>query len=83
MKARAYISWGRWVADCPNQACTNAMQIEIGQSEFHCWIPNGIGVCGTRATIEWPGNPDEIEDRVMGEIPVNQNWKPEEKEDEL
>lgn len=73
MKAVAYLNWGRWVADCPNPACTNAMQVEPGQAQFECTRPAG---CGTTAPLAWPDDPAAVEAEVA-DLPESQrHWKP-------
>lgn len=76
MNAVAYMSWGQWVADCPNPACTNAMGLTRRQTEFRCQNQSGIGVCGTAADVEWPDDPDAVEAAVTGRAPARQSWKP-------
>lgn len=77
----AFMSWGRWVADCPNAACTNAMALERGQSLFRCHVPSGMGTCGAVAGIDWPAYADEVEQRMASRPPAEQSWKPEPKEE--
>lgn len=74
--AVAFMSWGVWVANCPNPDCTNAMGLEPGQARFACWVPSGVGVCGTTADVEWPADVPAIDLEVQGEAPQNQNWEP-------
>lgn len=73
----AFMSWGRWVADCPNPACANAMGLERGQTVFRCHIPSGIGVCGTVADVQWPTEPDadDVEQVMADRPPASQSWK--------
>ena len=76
MGAVAYMSWGRWVADCPNPGCTNAMGLDRGQTEFRCGTANSVGTCGTVAPIGWPTNADAVEQALAGRPPASQSWKP-------
>jgi hypothetical protein len=80
--AVARFDWGRWVADCPNPACTNAMQLDLGQAEFACRFlidekRRAYGGCGTTAPIDWPDDPAAIEAGLAGLPEGAQNWKPE------
>lgn len=69
-KARAYVNYGRWIADCPVE-CGSALALKPGQSTFHCVE------CQSISTVEWPKNPDAIWEALQ-ERPVrrNQNWFP-------
>jgi hypothetical protein len=75
--AVAFMSWGVWVANCPNYpACTNAMALEPGQTRFNCWVPSGVGVCGTTADVVWPSDVASIESDLDGVPPQDQDWSP-------
>jgi hypothetical protein len=80
--AVARLDWGRWVADCPNPQCTNAMGLEIGQATFRCEFPAGpptaprIDGCRTVVPLDWPADPQAIEDEVAGLPESEQNWRP-------
>jgi ssDNA-binding Zn-finger/Zn-ribbon topoisomerase 1 len=76
MSAIAYLNWGRWVADCSN--CGSAMELQIGQSTFRCWVPSGIGVCNFTTDLVWPEDPAAIHAGVAGNDPKDQDWTPEE-----
>jgi len=69
-QARAYINFGRVIADCPVD-CGSAIQLQAGQSTFHC--PE----CGYITTVEWPDNIDEIWE-ALNKRPAkrNRNWFP-------
>lgn len=69
-KARAYVNFGRWIADCPMN-CGSAMQLSSGQGMFHC------SECTFMTEVEWPSNPDEIWQALL-ERPAkkNRNWFP-------
>lgn len=69
-QARAYVNFGRWIADCPMD-CGSAMQLTNAQGVYHCVE------CGHMATIEWPDNVGEIWD-ALDERPAkrNRNWFP-------
>lgn len=68
--ARAYINYGRWVADCPAN-CGSAMCLKNSDTIFQC--PE----CHMISKVEWPDNPDEIWD-VLSERPAPRyrNWFP-------
>lgn len=68
--ARAYVNFGRWIADCPID-CGSAKQLQPGEAMFHCVE------CGHVANIEWPANADAIWD-ALNERPAkrNRNWFP-------
>lgn len=76
MIARAYMNWGRWVADCPRPGCTYAFRLEPGQQTYTCRTARGEG-CGAEAPIEWPPDADQIE-QVLQRRPLEQtrNWLP-------
>lgn len=70
MRARAYVNWGRWVADCPIQ-CGGALSLQPAQGTFHC--PE----CKTLSDVEWPANPDEIWEVLSARpVPKFRNWFP-------
>lgn len=69
-QARAYVNFGRWVADCPLD-CGSAMQLQPGQGSYHCVE------CGHLATIEWPDNADDIWAALdERNAKRNRNWFP-------
>jgi hypothetical protein len=81
--ATARLDWGRFVADCPNPACANAMGVEPGQELFRCEFPAGtpqaprIDGCRTVAPIDWPADPEAIW-RAVADLPESQQqWRPE------
>jgi hypothetical protein len=67
--AIAFISWGNWVADCPNPDCHNARQIKPGDTSFQCdRPPDG---CGRTSGIAWPSDPaGEMEE--VDSLPADQ-----------
>lgn len=69
-RARAYVNFGRWIADCPLE-CGSALALTPSQESFHC--PE----CHAVSLVEWPTNPDKIWDALQ-ERPArrNQNWFP-------
>lgn len=69
-KARAYVNFGRWIADCPID-CGSAMRLNPRQAMFHCVE------CRHVAEIEWPANADELWDALeKRQAPKNRNWFP-------
>ncbi len=75
--ARAYVNFGRWIADCP-LGCGGAQQLEPNQTSFFCSPPAG---CGHMSTVEWPSSPDSIWDALMERpMPKTRNWFPEDHE---
>lgn len=69
-KARAYVNFGRWIADCPMD-CGSAMQLTERQGMYQCVE------CGFATDVEWPGNADEIWE-ALADRPAkrNRNWFP-------
>jgi hypothetical protein len=76
MIARAYVNWGRWLADCPRDGCLYAFALKPGQERYECRTKNGEG-CGAEATIEWPADAEQI-DAELKRRPLQQtrNWFP-------
>lgn len=69
-KARAYVNFGRWIADCPMD-CGSALALQGGQGMFHC--PE----CNYMAEVEWPNNADAIWQQLMHRpAKRNRNWFP-------
>jgi len=78
--AIARYDWGRWVADCPNPACTNALLVQPGQTEWLCRSVNNQGRvdgCLTAASLVWPDDPAAIAAGLAGMPESEQNWRPE------
>lgn len=68
--ARAYVNWGRWVADCPI-GCGAALKLNAHQETFLC--PE----CRALSVIEWPSDPDGIWDALSSRpMPKTRNWFP-------
>jgi hypothetical protein len=76
--AIAYMSWGSWVADCPNPECTNAKSLQREQTQYHCWANGRPGACGTFADIQWPSDPDPdtVETALSGRSESRRSWRP-------
>lgn len=72
-QARAYVNFGRWIADCPT-GCGNAAGLQPGQGTFMCNPPGG---CGFMTSVEWPNNANEIWEALEERpIPKTRNWFP-------
>lgn len=71
--ARAYVNFGRWIADCPLD-CGNAMALQPRQTTFCCQTSGG---CGHIASVEWPEDADGIWEALEERrAPKNRNWFP-------
>lgn len=69
-RARAYVNFGRWIADCPAD-CKSAAELEPHQATYHCTE------CKTISAVEWPDQADEIMDALERRpAPRNRNWFP-------
>lgn len=79
--AVAYVNWGRWVADCPNPTCTNALELEVGQQHWKCeWVRDRHGNldgCRTTAPIDWPADPAAVEQDLAARPEADRHWRPE------
>lgn len=70
-RARAYVNFGRWVADCPT-GCGCALELTRGLGVFAC--PE----CKALNPVEWPRDPDAIWEALLERpAPKNRNWFPE------
>jgi hypothetical protein len=68
--ARAYLNWGRWVAECPVQ-CGSAKTLDPREVMFRCTE------CLTVVTIDWPDNAQDIWDVLLERpAPKFRNWFP-------
>lgn len=72
MTAYAYVNHGRWIADCPDTRCGNAVALDPKQASYHC-----RGGCNLVTEIVWPADADDIT-RALAERPhdVNRHWAP-------
>lgn len=69
-KARAYVNFGRWIADCPTD-CKSAAELVPGQTTYHCTE------CKHISQVEWPDQAQEIMDALERRpAPRNRNWYP-------
>lgn len=70
-KARAYVNFGRWIADCPT-GCGSALQLNPGHGMFQCVE------CFFVTEVEWPNNAEDIwETLAKRPAPKFRNWFPE------
>lgn len=69
-KARAYVNFGRWVADCPTR-CGSAIALTPRQTIYHCIE------CHSVSEVDWPPNADEIMAALEKRpAPRTRNWFP-------
>ena len=69
--ARAYVNYGRWVADCEQPYCNGAERLEPRQAQIHCTN------CHWEAPVEWPADADAIwEVLAVRPVPGTRNWFP-------
>lgn len=83
IRAQVFLSWGKWVADCP-RGCGNAEHFgpdpESGHvggltgSTYTCGSA-GHG-CGLVCPADWPSNVADIEAMVAGRPVSKRNWRP-------
>lgn len=66
-KVLAYVSQGRWVADCRD--CEGAEMV-IESKPMIC------GSCGAVRQVAWPDEGSELEAVLERRHPRNQNWRP-------
>ncbi len=82
-RAEVYVSWGRWVARCPRDACPNAEHFgadpdtgHVGgltETAFRC------AHCRLECPAAWPPPTERVAiERVLGQRPVpsTRNWQP-------
>jgi hypothetical protein len=83
LRATVYISWGKWVARCPNDGCPNAEHYgadpdtgHVGgltDTYFHC------SHCGLFVQAEWPDlevAADAVRLLGMRPVPATRSWLP-------
>ena len=83
IRAVAFMSWGRWVANCP-AGCGNAEHYGpdpetghiggLSRASFTCGSA-GHG-CGLTCAAVWPDNIVDIEAMLAGRPMRNRNWTP-------
>lgn len=74
-RAEVYVDWGRLVADCPAEDCTNALEVKPGQEVYHCVANPMDGACGRTFPLDWPDDPAAMRARVAGLPSARQRWK--------
>ena len=75
MEATVYHNWGRWVADCPDVACTNAEEYGRGLTDtaFVC------SDCRRISEVVWPDDRVRITALLdIRPVPSTRNWTPSE-----
>lgn len=73
MMTAARVNWGRWIADCPADGCTDARELGIGQTSIVC-------AAGHPATVVWPSDAEVVAiSTALNRRPAekNRNWYPE------
>lgn len=69
-QAQVYINWGRFVADCSNGGCTDACEVQPGQTTMVCFY-------GHRTRLVWPPNPEQLMAVLAERISdKRRNWFP-------
>lgn len=63
----AYVSDGRWVAECRDDACSGAELVREGQAML-------CGSCGSVSQVIWPADVTAIETLLMRRKPRNRHW---------
>jgi hypothetical protein len=77
VETRAFLDWGRWVADCPGKGCTHAQELQLFQDSWVCRNADGSG-CGTVAEIVWPSRQavNEIIQEMQDRPEAERQWRP-------
>ena len=65
----AYVSWGRWLADCVTEMCGGAELVAPG----HRMV---CGSCMAEHAVVWPDEPDAIEAELAPRPVSKQSWNP-------
>ena len=74
--AVAYVNWGRWAADCPEDGCPGAIDVLDGAS-FLCPSCLNAGIAYRYRPIEMPADREEIEAALEPRlVPATRNWVP-------
>jgi hypothetical protein len=84
VRAVVFMSWGRWVAQCPRPGCPNAEQFGrcddgtpggLTGTSFRCRTE--YGGCGLVCAVEWPANVEDLEAVLRARpVPATRNWAP-------
>jgi len=70
----AYVSEGRWVADCGTEGCTGGMEVSRVYGFALCAHCAGGIQGGAWFTVAFPKDADEIEALLEVRPEANQNW---------
>lgn len=72
MTVYAYVNAGRWIADCPDARCGNAVALTPKQTQYHC-----VQGCNLITDLAWPPDAEEITRALAARShDVNRNWAP-------
>lgn len=72
---QAYVNHGRWIAECPEQNCHNALKLHGGETTFLC--RTDLGGCGKESMIAWPFDAEGIWVALnQRPMPATRNWFP-------
>ena len=75
MDVVVYHNWGRWVADCPDVACSNAEEYGRGLTDISFVCSD----CRRISTPIWPDDRDKITALLDARpVPSTRNWWPHE-----
>jgi hypothetical protein len=86
---RARVNQGRWIVDCPNPECTNAMVASFVEKLFICWNCGSEDNDGQWRKVTFPRSKKRIEKLLMARPSkrpfeaVNRNWDLNESVDDL
>jgi hypothetical protein len=72
MNTAARVDWGRWIADCPADGCSDAVGLELGRTSIVC-------AAGHPSTVVWPS--DKERDAIWAALArrpaaKNRHWFP-------
>lgn len=84
--AYAYVSWGRWVGDCPGPGCHAAQILSRSDRRYFCPLCRNAYIDGTYARVVWPKTSELARiEQLLAEraLPENRNWTPGETTDTL
>lgn len=71
----AYVNHGRWIAECPYDACNNALRLHGGEVTLLC--RSELGGCGRESLISWPYDAQGIWDALQRRPrKETRNWFP-------
>jgi len=71
---KAYINWGRWVADCPD--CNGAEIVSKAEKKLWCLSCNNVYNDGKCYSVTFPKNTEAIEKIILARPNLeNRNWE--------